>query len=129
MTILESVRLREEKLRAEAEVAIKPLLEEIVGYLKEKRPTRFSTFGYDHEYDWVFKFEPLTDYQMDALVEKVKDLLKDSKNTRTWVMVCSYCHPENAYLIGGFCEKKGLFSKKNPYDLLLVRIRLHRIMN
>ena len=35
MTILESVRQREEELRAEAEVAIKPLLEEIVDYLKE----------------------------------------------------------------------------------------------
>lgn len=126
MTILESVRRRDEELRAEAEVAIKPLVEEIDGYLKEKRPTRFSKFGYESEYEWVFKFEPLTDYQMDALKEKVEALFEDSKNPGTWVGVSRYCHPENAYLIGGFCEKKkkGLFSKKNPYDLLLVRIRL-----
>ena len=132
MTILESVRRRDEELRAESEVAIKPLLEEIVGYLKEKRSTRFSTFGNEYEYEWVFKFEPLTDYQMDALEEKVKELLEDSENPGTWVEVSRYWHPENAYLIGGFCEKKkkGLFSKKNPYDLLLVRIRrLHWLLN
>lgn len=126
MTILESVRQREEELRAEAEVAIKPLLEEIVDYLKEKRPTTVRTYGNENEYDWVFKFKPLTDCQMNALIQKVKDLLKDSENPGTWVMVCSYGHPENAYLIGGFCEKKKMwpFSRENPYDLLLVRTRI-----